>query len=46
VSGDVFTGTDETRAQDFLSAFDAMSSPSIETKKYSFWVDVILAQNQ
>jgi hypothetical protein len=46
VSGSVTTGADETRAQEFLSSFDAMSSPSIETKKYSFWVDVEFARKQ
>ena len=46
VSGSVTTGADETRAQEFLSSFDSMSSPSIETKKYSFWVDVELARKQ
>lgn len=46
VSGSVTTGADETRAQEFLSSFDSMSSPSMETKKYSFWVDVELSENQ
>jgi hypothetical protein len=46
VSGSVTTGADETRAQEFLSSFDSMSSPSIESKKYSFWVDVELARKQ
>jgi hypothetical protein len=46
VSSDVLTGTGETRAQEFLSSFDAMSRPTLETKQYSFWVDVKLAANQ
>jgi hypothetical protein len=46
VSGDVYTGAGETRAQEFLSSFDAMSRPTLETKQYSFWVDVKLAPNQ
>jgi hypothetical protein len=46
VSGSVYTGADENRAQEFMSSFDAMSSPSLETKQYSFWVDVKLAANQ
>jgi len=43
VSGDVFTGSGETRAQEFLSSFDGMSRPALKTKTYSFWVDVKLA---
>ncbi len=43
VSGDVFTGSGETRAQEFLSSFDGMSRPSLKTKTYSFWVDVKIA---
>ena len=46
VSGNVTTGADETRAQEFLSSFDAMSRPTLQTKEYSFWVDVKLAANQ
>jgi hypothetical protein len=45
VSGDVFTGSGETRAQEFLSSFDGLSRPSLKTKEYSFWVDVKLAPN-
>jgi hypothetical protein len=44
VSGNVVTGAGETRAQEFLSQFDAMSRQSSETKKYSFTVAVKLAQ--
>jgi hypothetical protein len=43
VSGDVNTGWGETRAQEFLSSFDGMSRPSLETKAYSFWADVSVA---
>jgi hypothetical protein len=46
VSGSVTTGADETRAQEFLSTFDSMANPSIETKKYSFWIAVELARQQ
>jgi hypothetical protein len=45
VSGDVFTGSGETRAQEFLSSFDGLSRPSLKTKEYSLWVDVKLAPN-
>lgn len=45
VSGDVLTGSGETRAQEFLSSFDRLSRPSLKTKAYSFWVDVRLATN-
>ncbi len=45
VSGDVFTGSGETRAQEFLSSFDGMSRPSDKTKEYSIWVGVRLAPN-
>jgi len=40
MSGGVITGSGETRAQEFLSAFDNMSRPRIDEKKYSFSVDV------
>jgi hypothetical protein len=45
VSGDVFTGSGETRAQEFLSSFDRLSRPSLKTQEYAFWVDVRLAPN-
>ena len=45
VSGDVFSGSGETRAQEFLSSFDSLSRPSLKTKAYSFWVGVRLAPN-
>lgn len=45
-SGDVMTGSYETRAQDFLSQFDAMSRQSRGTRKYSLTVDVKLAERQ
>jgi hypothetical protein len=45
-SKDVNTGAGETRAQEFLSDFDAMSSPTLNIKKHSFRVDVKLALRQ
>ena len=45
VSGDVFSGSGETRAQEFLSSFDSLSRPLLKTKEYSFWVGVRLAPN-
>jgi hypothetical protein len=44
VSGGAIGDNDETRAQEFLNSFDSMSRPSLETKKYSFGVDVRLAK--
>jgi hypothetical protein len=44
VSGDAIADNAETRAQEFLNSFDAMSKPSLETKKYAFRVDVRLAK--
>jgi hypothetical protein len=44
VSGSAIADNDETRAQEFLNSFDSMSRPSLETKKYSFRVDVQLAK--
>ena len=43
VSGGALADNGETRAQEFLNSFDSMSRPSLETKKYSFQVDVRLA---
>ena len=45
VSDGVYTGSGETRAQEFLSSFDGMSRPSDKTKEYSLWVGVSLAPN-
>ncbi len=45
VSGGAIGDNDETRAQEFLNSFDSMSRPSLETKKYSFRVDVRLAES-
>jgi hypothetical protein len=44
VSGGAIGDNDETRAQEFLNSFDSMSRPSLETKKFSFRVDVRLAK--
>jgi hypothetical protein len=44
VSGGAIGDNDETRAQEFLNSFDSMSRPSLETKKFSFGVQVQLAK--
>jgi len=43
MSGGLITGSGETRAQEFLSAFDSMSRPTISARKYAFSAEVRLA---
>lgn len=46
VSGGLYDENGETRAQQFLNAFDRMSSSSMGAKKYSFGAVVKLAQGR
>jgi hypothetical protein len=43
VSDGVFTGSGETRGQEFLSQFDVMSRQTLDAKKYSLRAEVRLA---